>query len=68
MRLTAICNRPKQIIFASGGLGLLQMISVSDTGQYVSDDGRPPRGWIVRSHVSWRGERSISYNSVEISP
>jgi len=28
----------------------------------------PQRGWIVRSHISWRGEQSILYKGVETSP
>ena len=28
----------------------------------------PEGGWIVRSHVNWRGERSIVYKGVETSP
>ena len=36
--LTAICNWPKQIISASGGLGLLQMVLEPDTEWCVSED------------------------------
>ena len=50
-----IRNGPKRTIFASGGLGLSQMVSKSDTGQCVSKDVGPEGGWIVRSHISWRG-------------
>ena len=28
----------------------------------------PQEGWIVRSHIGWRGERSILYKGVEIYP
>ena len=28
----------------------------------------PEKGWIVRSHISWRGEQSIIYKGVETSP
>ena len=28
----------------------------------------PNGGWIVRSHIGWRGERSIFYKGVETSP
>ena len=28
----------------------------------------PEGGWIVRSHIGWRGERSILYKGVETSP
>ena len=33
MRLTTICNGPKQSIFASSGLELLQMVLETDIGQ-----------------------------------
>ena len=56
------------IIFASGGLGLLQMVSEPDTWQCASKDTWLSRGWIVRSDISWRGERNIPYKSVETSP
>ena len=65
VRLTAIHNGSKWIIFASGRLGLLQIVLESDTERYVSEDAGPPRGWIVRSHIDWRGERSMSYKGVE---
>ena len=48
-------NEPKRTIFASGGLGLLHE---SDIVRCASEDVRPPRGWIVRSHIGWRGEQS----------
>ena len=28
----------------------------------------PERGWIVRSHIGWGGERNILYKGVETSP
>ena len=65
-------ENPKKIISVSSGLGLLQMVSELDIGQYASEEAEPrrrvdmkrcaskgagpQRGWIVRSHVSWRGE------------
>ena len=67
VRLTTIHNRPKWTISASGELELLQMVSELDTGQCASEDAGPPRGWIVRSHIGWRGEQSIPYKSVETS-
>ena len=59
----------KRTLYASGELGLerLQIILELDTGWCASEDIGPPRGWIVRSHVGWRGERNIVYKSVEIS-
>ena len=36
---------PKRTIFASGGLGLLQMISESDTRRCVSKEAEPRKGW-----------------------
>ena len=35
---------PKRTIFASGGLGLLQMVSEPDTERCASKDIGPPRG------------------------
>ena len=54
-----ICNGLKQTISANRSLGLLQMVSEPDTEQCASKDARPLRGWIVRSHLGWRGERRI---------
>ena len=56
-----IRNGPKRTISASSGLGLLQMVLEPDTGQCASEDAGPPRGWIVRSHIGWRREQSITY-------
>ena len=44
------------------------MVSEPDTGRCVSEDAGPSRGWIVRSHIGWRGEQSIPYKGVETSP
>ena len=63
-----IRNGSKRTIFASGGLGLLQTVSELDTGRCASEDTGPLREWIVRSHMGWRRERSISYKGVETSP
>ena len=65
MRLT---NGPKRIISANGGLGLLEIVSKLDTGQCASEDVGPQRGWIVRSHINWRGDRNIPYKGVKTSP
>ena len=58
----------KRTISASGGLGVLQMVSERGTEQCASEDVGPPRGWIVRSHIGWRGERNIPYKGVETYP
>ena len=63
-----ICHGPKRTIFASSEFGLLQMVLKSDTGLCTSEDAMPSRRWIVRSHISWRGERNIPYKGVETSP
>ena len=63
-----IRNGPKWTISASGGLGLSQMVSEPDTGGVLARTLGPQREWIVRSHISWRGERSIPYEGVETSP
>ena len=65
VRLTAIRNELKWTISASGGLGLLQKASKLDTERCTSEDAGPQEGWIVRSHIGWRGERNILYKGVE---
>ena len=39
-----------------------------EKGTSVSEDAGLQKGWIVRSHISWGGERSIFYKGVETSP
>ena len=68
MRLTAICNVPKQTISASSGFGALQIVPELDIERCASEDARPPRRWIVRYHIGWRGERNILYKGVKTSP
>ena len=69
VRLIVIRNELKQIISTSGGLRLLQMVLELGTGRCVSEDARLRRGgWIVRSYIGWKGERSIPYEGVETSP
>ena len=34
----------------------------------ASKDTGPQEGWIVRSHIGWRGELSIFYKVVETYP
>ena len=63
VRLMAIRNRPKRTIYTSGGLGLLQMVLESPARTLG-----PQEGWIVRSHIGWRGEQNIPYKGVETSP
>ena len=62
-----------RIIFVSGGLGPLQMISELNTGRCASNEAKPRRGmdtrwcankdtgprkgWIGGSHINWRRER-----------
>ena len=60
MKLIAIRNELKQTIAASGGLGLLQMVSEPDTGWCSSKDARSLKGWIVRSHVPYKGVETFS--------
>jgi len=67
MGLTVTRNELKQITSASGGFGLLQMVLESDIRWCVREDAGFSGGWIVRSHIGWRGERSISYEGVETS-
>ena len=63
-----IRNEPKRTIYASCGFGLLQMVSEPVTGCCANEDVGHPRGWIVRSHLGWRGERTIPYKGVETFP
>ena len=58
VRLTAIHNRPKQTISASGRLELLQMVLEIDTGWCASEDVEFPRvvGW-ENSHRLERGTK-----------
>ena len=63
MRPTVICNGQKQIISTSGGLGLLQIVLELDTGRCANEDLGPSKGWIVRSHIGWRGEQNIPYKA-----
>ena len=51
-----IRNKPKRTISARGEFGLLQMVSGSNTEWCASEDAGLPRGWIVRSHVGWKGK------------
>ena len=61
VRLMAIRTRPKWTIFTSGGFGLLQMVSESDTKWCASENvGKIPH--------RWRRERNILYKGVETSP
>ena len=45
-----------------------QMVSELDNGWCASENVGPQRGWIMRSHVGWRGDRNILYKGVETSP
>ena len=44
------------------------MVSEPGTGQCASEDTGFTRGVDCEIPISWRGERSIPYKSVEISP
>ena len=54
-----IRNGPKRTISANSGLELLQMVSEPDIQWCASEDARPPKGWIVRSHIRWRGDETF---------
>ena len=43
VRLTVVRNELKRTIFVRGELGLLQIVSESDTGRCASEDVGPPR-------------------------
>ena len=43
------------------------MVSEPSIGQCANEDAGLQGGWIVRSHIGWRGERNISYKGVETS-
>ena len=39
-----------------------------EKGMSVSEDAEPRRGWIVRCHIGWGGERNILYKGVQTCP
>ena len=39
-----------------------------EKGTSASEDAGPEGGWIARSYINWRGERSILYKGVKNSP
>ena len=43
------------------------MVSEPDTIWCASEDAGPQEGWIVRSHIGWRGKRNILYKGVKTS-
>ena len=49
-------------------IGCYKMVTEPDIEQSASENAGPPRGWIVKSHLGWRGEQSIPYKDVETSP
>ena len=59
VRLTAKLNGPKRIS-ASGGLGLLQMVSELDIGRCANEDVGPPRG--VDCEIPRRLERGTKHS------
>jgi len=76
MRGEAGKGKPKQTIFASGGLGLLQMVPELDTGRCaseeveprwrvdmrrcVSKDAGPKGGELGGPKIDWRKERMLA--------
>ena len=56
-----IRNKPKRIISASGGFGLLQMVFESDIGRCASEDVGRPRE--VDCEISHRRERGTKYST-----
>ena len=54
-----IRNESKWTISASGGLGLLQMVSKLDIGWCASEDAEPPRG--VDCEIPHRLERETKH-------
>ena len=57
-----ICNGQKWIIFFSGGLGLLQMVSESDTGRCASEDAGPSMG--LDCEIPHRLERGTKHSLI----
>ena len=45
-----------------------EILHLLDRGTSVNEDVGSRRGWILRSHLGWRGEQNILYNGVETSP
>ena len=60
----AIHNNPNWTILISDELWLLQMVLKLDIKQCVSEE-TGFSGGIVRSHISWKGERNILYKGME---
>ena len=54
-----IRNESKWTIFASGGFGLLQMVSESDTGRCASEDAGPLRRADCEILHRWRGDEAF---------
>ena len=48
---------PRKTISTSGGFEQLQMVSELDTEQCANEIVGPYGGWIVKSHIGWRGKR-----------
>ena len=66
--MTVIRNGSKWTISTSGRLGLLQMVSKSDTELFVSEDNEPPRG--MDCEIPYWLERGTKHSlkGVETSP
>ena len=45
------------------------MAAKASKGGVECEDGEDagPKGWIVRSHMDWRGEQNITYKGVKTS-
>ena len=59
MRVTAICNGPERITSASGGFGLLQMVSEPNTGGCAGENGGFPRGVDCENRLERETKHSV---------
>ena len=50
------------------GLGCYKWYQSRSPDRCASKDAGPQGGWIVKSHICWRGERSGLYKAVDTSP
>ena len=63
-----MCLVMQRTMSASGRFELLQMLLELETERCARKDAGFQVGWIVRSHIDWRGERSKHCKGVVASP
>ena len=58
---------PKRTISINDGFGLLQMVLKLIIKWCACENAGSQRGWIVRSRIDWRVERTIAYKGEPIT-